>query len=708
MKYIYLLVFITIHQITFSQTTTLQKDLSKAVIAFAKTSTVTGREEQAQIFIQKLFDKGICKQDKLGNIVLKIGTGLPVRLFTAPLDEPGYVISQIQEDGYLKIAPLGFGHLGKMYHQFLQGNEIVINSENNATIGVLTTPSSHYEPLRAITEKSKSVFQWQEAIIDIGVANAHEVSQKGIKLLDPITLRKKPMVLANKYFTAPSIMTKSASIALASVAKTLLQSQFQGTVVIAFTTLELINGKGIEAVVNEYGPFDEVVRFNRFLNKNSLQEDKILVNKFIPSNKTSQEVVSASLAFRHPSTNAPNWGNAKVYEIGIACDYIHTPVETVSMNAVEQLMQCWLRCVNDIDWSPSIVQHQDEPIKTSIYTNFQKEEKVLSGLVSCYGVSNDEKPVRDFILSSLPKWTKPVVDEKGNIIISFGKGKEHNVFVAHMDEVGYVVDSILNDGRLALKEVGGFFNWIWEGHTALVHLENHDVAALFEPRNNYLQNTQRNLSVHPLYVNAGYHSKQEALDAGVKLGKTTVTMPKAMIRLSASKATARGFDDRVGCASLLLALDNIDPTTLHKKITFIFSTGEETGLVGSTFAENNLNDVTIGFPIDTYVSSDAPMESKMFGYCPLGKGAVIRVLESINFVDRTHLNKMLQIAKQNNIKVQYGMTVGGTDGQGFLQKGVPSIPISWPGRYSHSPIEVMDFNDMQELVKLINAVIKVY
>ena len=706
MKYVFLWVLLCIHYVAFSQNNISQKELTNTIMAFSKTSSVTGREEQAQQFIKSLFDKGICRQDKLGNIILTIGSGHPIRLFTTPLDEPGYVISQIQEDGYLKIAPVGFGHQGKMYHQFLQGNDMMINSETATTPAVSTTPSSHYDGLRVSPEKNKSVFQWQDAIIDVGVSNASEVYKKGIKLLDPITLRKKPMVLADKYYTAPSISTKAASIALASVAKTLLKTHFQGTVVFAFTTLELINGKGIEAVVNEYGPFDEVIRFNRFLNKNTSQEDKILVNKIIPTNKTPQEIVTPSIPFRHPSTIAPNWGNAKVYEVGLSSNYINTPIETVSISSVEQLMQCWLRCIDNMDWTVSTINYNDINQKPIGYTSFQKEEKLLSQLVGCYGVAPDEKPVRDFILSSLPKWTHPTTDEKGNIIISFGKGKEHDVFVAHMDEVGFVVDSILSDGRLALKEVGGFFNWIWEGHTALVHLEHHDVPAVFEPRNNYLQNTQRNLSIHPLYVNAGYTSKQEALLAGVLIGKTTVTMPKALVRLSDSKASARGFDDRVGCASLLLALENINPNTLHKKITFIFSTGEETGLVGSTFAENNLTDITLGFPIDTYVSSDAPMESKMFGYCPLGKGAVIRVLESINFIDRTHLNKMLEVAKQNNIKVQYGMTAGGTDGQGFLQKGVPSIPLSWPGRYSHSPVEVMDFNDMQQLVHLISAIMQ--
>ena len=68
--------------------------------------------------------------------------------------------------------------------------------------------------------------------------------------------------------------------------------------------------------------------------------------------------------------------------------------------------------------------------------------------------------------------------------------------------------------------------------------------------------------------------------------------------------------------------------------------------------------------------------------------------------------KILKLADNNNIKTQYGMTSGGTDGQPFLSYGIPSVPISWPGRYSHSPIEIMDLRDMNSLVKLIKAVIE--
>ncbi|MDE3234562.1 MAG: M28 family peptidase [Bacteroidota bacterium] len=703
MKKVFIFFIFCFRQST-AQLSQTQEGLLKNIVSFSKTSAVTGREEEARRFINQLFEEGICRQDKLGNLIITIGDGFPKRLFVAPMDEPGYVISQIQEDGYLRITPVGYGQQGTMFHQFLEGNEVKINTENKIQIGVSTVPSSHYDGLRAIPEKNKNVFQWQEAFIDVGASSANAVAEKGIHLLDPLTLNKKPSVINGKYIAAPSAASKAAVIALATVAHTLLQQKIAGTVVIAFTSLELINGKGMEAIVNQYGPFEKVVRFNRFLNSDINNENEILVNKEIPGNSTVQKLVKPVIAFRHPSTNASEWKQASVYDIGLPSNYTATPVEMISVTSVEQLTQAWLKCVEDKQWNIHSLKPLQDVVKEESFSGFHKEAGLLSSLISKYGVNPDEKPVRDFILTQLPTWARPVIDEKGNIVLTFGKGKQHIAFVAHMDEVGFLVDSILNDGRLAVKDIGGFFNWIWEAHSALVHVADRDIAAVFEPRNNYMQATKRFNNGVPLLVYAGFHSKEEAIAAGVKPGLTSVTMPKKMIRLSETKATARGFDDRVGCAALLLALESVKPDDLPFTVTFVWSIGEEIGLVGSTYAEKYLKDVSIGYPIDTYVSSDAPMESKIFGYCPLGKGAVIRVLESINFISRNNLKSLQTLAAKNAVKIQYGMTVGGTDGQGFLSNGIPSIPLSWPGRYSHSPVEVMDFNDMKSLVQLIRAI----
>jgi putative aminopeptidase FrvX len=85
----------------------------------------------------------------------------------------------------------------------------------------------------------------------------------------------------------------------------------------------------------------------------------------------------------------------------------------------------------------------------------------------------------------------------------------------------------------------------------------------------------------------------------------------------------------------------------------------------------------------------------------LGQGAVVRVLESINFIPRQVVNEVVGLAQAYGIAVQTGMTSGGTDGQPFLSYGIPSAPLSWPGRYSHSPVEVLDLSDFESLVELI-------
>jgi len=85
------------------------------------------------------------------------------------------------------------------------------------------------------------------------------------------------------------------------------------------------------------------------------------------------------------------------------------------------------------------------------------------------------KSLSESILSvSCLKWAKPEIYDR-NIAITLGQGDEHIVFVAHMDEIGYAVDSIREDGRLVLKSLGGVTRLLWEGQTALVHTETSDI-----------------------------------------------------------------------------------------------------------------------------------------------------------------------------------------------------------------------------------------
>lgn len=696
-------VFLISSQIVLAQNTITSTNLINHLNEFSKTSAVTGREEQAASYIQSLFQKGELKKDKLGNLVMVFGSGYPKTLITVPLDEPGYVISQIKNDGFLKVNPIGFGHIGNLYHQFLQGHEVIINTDTDLLTAVSTVPSAHFEGVRLNPENKKAPFNWQEIYIDVGADSASELVSRNIQLLDAVTLNKKPVIINKSLIAAPSIKSKSAAIALALVAKNIKESDTNGTIVVAWTTLELLNGKGIEAVINNYGPFNKIHRFNRFLETEDIGKQTLLSNVSTSANSNNLIKTKPIIGFRNPATTI-DFKSENIYEIGLPSLYANSPVELVAISDVENLIEHWLKALDIKNTKTELPQVAYNLSKPS-YNSYQEEHKLVSELIAQYGVSYDEERVRKFILNKLPKWAEPKIDSVGNIVLSFGKGKEHIAFVAHMDETGYVVDSISDNGRLILKNRGGMLRWLWEGQPASVHTKEYQIKGVFEPRINYIKSSERKLS-KSLKVFAGFNSKNEALEAGIEVGVSTVTMPKEMIRISENRATARGFDDRTGCAALLSSLRNLNPDELKQRVTFIWSIAEEVGLIGSSFAAKNLTNINTVYPIDTYVSSDDPYSSESFANCPLGNGAVIRVLESINFLSRENLKQIQALANKNEIKVQYGMTAGGTDGQAFLGYGIPSIPLSWPGRYSHSPIEVMDYRDLSSLVLLINAIIK--
>jgi putative aminopeptidase FrvX len=168
----------------------------------------------------------------------------------------------------------------------------------------------------------------------------------------------------------------------------------------------------------------------------------------------------------------------------------------------------------------------------------------------------------------------------------------------------------------------------------------------------------------------------------------------------------RAVDDRAGCAALLAAAFNIDWKKIKgKTITFAWDVQEETGLIGASHLAKTLKPDYV-FPVDTFVSSDAPLDSKRFARIALGEGVVLRAIDSSNIAPRIELEKVMKIAQRNNIPFQLGNTRGGNDGSVFIPGGATDIPLSWAGVYSHSFIEKIHRHDLEALTELIVAIVK--
>ena len=333
--------------------------------------------------------------------------------------------------------------------------------------------------------------------------------------------------------------------------------------------------------------------------------------------------------------------------------------------------------------------------------------EMLKKLVLIPGVSGYEEKVADFVQAHLPREVKPQRDHMQNLWFTVGTGGPHLVFVAHTDELGFVVEEITSLGTLRVSRRGGFLVQMYEGHAVEIHTEQGEVGGIVAPRSGYFQ---RNLEISPydtqdVEIYLGVSSQEGARALGVSKGNS-VTIKKKIVEFSPDLLATRAVDDRAGCAALLEASFRVDWTKIkNKTVTFAWDVQEETGLFGASELAKKL-EADYVFPVDTFVSSAGPFDSRRFAYLPLGKGAVLRAVDSSSIVPRAELNRVMAIAKANNIPVQIGNTRGGTDGSAFVPEGAVNIMLSWPGTYSHSFIEKIHRADLEALTDLIAALVK--
>ena len=335
-------------------------------------------------------------------------------------------------------------------------------------------------------------------------------------------------------------------------------------------------------------------------------------------------------------------------------------------------------------------------------------ERQWMAIADLPGVAGHEQPVRAAVLAALPAWarSRAVVDSMGNVIVAMGPERDSVAYIAHMDEVGFEVASVMPDGRVALRTRGGAVIPSWEGTPALLHFDavgNGNAApplrGIFVPRD-----TGRTRAPGALTAWFGLDSAQ-LVARGVREG-LSLTSYKRADRLLGSRITGRASDDRTGTTALLFAIRRINPDSLSHRVIFVWSVQEEGGLNGARFFGDrhgaNLRRV---YSIDTFVSSDTPKESPHFAYAPLGNGAVLRGVDNASQVPRAERERILRIARARGIPLQPGTTFGSTDGSAIQPWGPANIGLSWPGRYSHGPAEVLDLRDVDALIRLIVALV---
>ena len=603
--------------------------------------------------------------DEIGNLIVTIGSGSPHIAFVAPLDEPGYVVSRITDDGYLRLHR----HTARTSHplgdQFFVGQPVAIRTSRGRPVtGVTATPSTHLRALSPASEVQR-IKTVDDLWVDVGAANPQEVAQLGIRMLDPVSLRERVQPLANGRIAGPAAQLRAG----AQVPLELLRTQPappspSGTLTFAWVTQSQYGGRGLERLARQIVP-DRAYVFGR----------------------------GSSMA-RPPAA----WEKVKIEALAVPAMFAETPVETVTSADIAQLAAKLLEAAGLRPDPPrgGIVLATSGPVAPET-TPFG----ILRDLIETEGVSGHEEHVREEVLRRIKNvpWAAPKVDEKGNVSVSFGQGGKALVFVAHMDEVGFEITTIADDGTAGVRPRGGMYLSLFEGRPVFVRTPKGVVNAVLRPRGGYESAKTSQPEAEGLSVYFGTASAAETRALGVAEGQP-LTIRKVFAPLAGTRATGRAMDDRAGSTALLLALQQIDPEKVHNRVTFAWAVEEETGLIGAAFIATRMKP-DYAFAVDTFVSTDAPLDVQHLAHAELGKGAVLRGMDSRTVVPAATIDRIVTLAADASIPLQIGVTQGGTDASAFSAGGAIDVGLSWPGRYSHSPVEVIDRRDLESLAKLI-------
>ncbi len=226
---------------------------------FAAFTAVSGYEQAVTDSLVALLP-GSAK-DRVGNVVLTLGRGGPKRLAVCPLDEPGYVVGNITEDGYLTLRRVGRSPTTPptpawaLFDQQLEGQRVTLFGRKGPVPGVVAVKSVHLQ--RGRPAGAEPAFTVDDAYVDVGAATRDEARALGLEVLTPVALTKRPLRYGSGLLAAPFAGRRAACAALAAAA--LAKPQVSGTVVIAFTVQSLqTSNAGLSSVKRLLGPFDQV------------------------------------------------------------------------------------------------------------------------------------------------------------------------------------------------------------------------------------------------------------------------------------------------------------------------------------------------------------------------------------------------------------------------------------------------------------------
>ena len=338
--------------------------------------------------------------------------------------------------------------------------------------------------------------------------------------------------------------------------------------------------------------------------------------------------------------------------------------------------------------------------------------KLLEKLCNVIAVSGDEGEVRKIVLEAIKPYADEVkVDALGNVlavkrgaVLSQSKrrgAKRVRVMLdAHMDEVGFFIVADDGDGIYRFETVGGMDVRHLIGKQVLVGKDY--VPGVIGGKPYHLMDddeSMRRVPLESLRIDVGIGGKAKVGDRAGFATKFRRVGPSIM---------SKAIDDRIGVATLIELLKHAPPNV---DLCLAFAVQEEIGLRGAKVAAQYFKP-DIAIAIDSTPANDLPIHdgSENMSYnTKLGFGPAIYIADGSTLHDPRLVRFLSETGDAENIPYQIRQPGGGGTDSGAIQRslaGVPTVSVSVPHRYTHSPVSISRVDDWKNTINLIHAALK--
>jgi putative aminopeptidase FrvX len=337
--------------------------------------------------------------------------------------------------------------------------------------------------------------------------------------------------------------------------------------------------------------------------------------------------------------------------------------------------------------------------------------KLFKTLTELQGAPGNEYDVRKFMRSELEKYSDEIIQDNLGGVFGVRRGAEDapRVLVAgHMDEVGFMVTQITDNGMIRFQPLGGWWSQVLLAQRVQVMTPNGPVVGVIGSiPPHLLDDAQRNkpMDIKNMLIDIGADDRDDAERIGIKPGQQIVPICPFTPMANEKKILAKAWDNRYGCGLALELLKEVKDDTLPNTLFSGATVQEEVGLRGSKVAANMIKP-DIFYALDASPANDASGDKNAFGQ--LGKGALLRIFDRSMITHRGIREFILDTAESNDIPYQYFISQGGTDAGSvhLANEGVPSAVVGICSRYIHTSASIIHVDDYAAAKELIIKLVK--